>query len=181
MQTMIEVICAYCNKPFQKRLGAYNETNKKGSSHCCSKSCQSQIANRKHSNRKTFHLKPDNRLDELSPFKYFLFNMRLSSKQSKRKIVEVDSKDLKNIWENQKGICPITGWSLLLPKSSRGWNKSHDTKIKASVDRIDNSKGYILGNIRFVSLMVNLAKNKFSEEDLFLMCKAVVDRKSSVD
>jgi hypothetical protein len=36
---------------------------------------------------------------------------------------------------------------------------------KASLDRIDSTKGYIKGNVEFVCLAINYAKNKFSKED----------------
>lgn len=36
--------------------------------------------------------------------------------------------------------------------------------MKASLDRIDSSKGYIEGNVEFVCSAINLAKNNFSKE-----------------
>jgi hypothetical protein len=43
------------------------------------------------------------------------------------------------------------------------------------LDRIDSSKGYIFGNVQFVSLMANYAKRDFLEEELLRFCEAVND------
>ena len=45
---------------------------------------------------------------------------------------------------------------------------------RASVDRIDSSKGYIKGNIQFVSLVAQYAKNMWDEKELYNFCEAVV-------
>lgn len=77
-------------------------------------------------------------------------------------------KDLAQLWKNQKGICPFTGWILTLPTL---YDKA--TPKTASLDRIDNTKGYELNNIRFVSVMVNYAKNGFGEVELSDFIKAI--------
>jgi hypothetical protein len=43
----------------------------------------------------------------------------------------------------------------------------------ASVDRIDSSKGYTKDNIQFVCFMANIAKNKFSCDELINFCNLV--------
>lgn len=45
----------------------------------------------------------------------------------------------------------------------------------ASVDRIDSSKGYIPGNIQFVSTCINYMKNTMSDSDIRLMCKYIAE------
>ena len=77
---------------------------------------------------------------------------------------------LKEIWDSQQGICPLTGWKLELPTQSKQYRLHIKT---ASLDRIDNSKGYILGNVRFVSVMFNFARNNFSDEDVIEFAQAV--------
>jgi hypothetical protein len=44
---------------------------------------------------------------------------------------------------------------------------------RASLDRIDNSKPYVQGNVRFISLMANYAKNDMTDAELVGFCKAV--------
>lgn len=80
---------------------------------------------------------------------------------------------LRQLWEYQKGTCPYTGWELMLPDNSNGWRDGNNPK-SASLDRIDNSKGYIQGNVRFVAVIVNYARNGFSESSVFEFARAVV-------
>ena len=44
----------------------------------------------------------------------------------------------------------------------------------ASIDRIDNDLGYIEGNVRFVSVMYNYARNNFTDEQVLQFAQAVV-------
>ena len=44
---------------------------------------------------------------------------------------------------------------------------------RASLDRIDSAKGYIKGNIQFVSLIVQYAKNDWNGKVIFEFAQAV--------
>jgi hypothetical protein len=46
----------------------------------------------------------------------------------------------------------------------------------ASLDRIDSSNGYEVGNIQWVHVMVNMCKNKYAQDVFVKMCKSVADR-----
>lgn len=52
-------------------------------------------------------------------------------------------------------VCPILGVPLV-----------KGTKYAASIDRIDNSLGYVQGNVQVVSRQANLMKNDASLEEL---------------
>ncbi len=83
---------------------------------------------------------------------------------------------LQQVWRAQQGICPITGWGLYLPASSRGfWAKS---PRNASLDRKDNARGYLEGNVRFVALIANLARSDFTDLDVVEFAHAVSERHS---
>jgi hypothetical protein len=55
--------------------------------------------------------------------------------------------------------------------------KHHD-RFKASIDRIDSSKGYTLDNIQIVAACVNMAKSAGTDKELIEMCKAIVNANS---
>ncbi len=114
--------------------------------------------------------------DELTPFRWFMFasKTRTSQKSAGRKQVEhsITLQNLKDQWDHQNGVCPITGWQLILPKNSNGWYGDRSLK-RASLDRKDSDKGYEIGNIQFISVMANLAKNNYSDTELIGFCKAV--------
>jgi len=41
-----------------------------------------------------------------------------------------------------------------------------DSPFCASLDRTDPKKGYVIGNVKFVTQFVNLGKNKYSEKQI---------------
>lgn len=71
--------------------------------------------------------------------------------------MDITPEYLKQLWDSQHGICPYTGFDMELIGNSLN---------QASLDRIDSTKGYIKGNVEFVCLFINLAKNKFPKEDV---------------
>jgi hypothetical protein len=119
------------------------------------------------------NLIPDNRKDEYSQFKWYIRCVRRRNKNH-----DIDLKFLKDLWDEQQGICPITGWKLNLPKNSTYWDEDQNRLYRASLDRIDSSLGYIRGNVRFISVMANYCKNDFADEDVFAFCEAVVQNKT---
>lgn len=60
-------------------------------------------------------------------------------------------------------FCPILGVKL-------EYGKNTNSPFNASIDRIDNTKGYIRGNIIVISRKANLMKNDASLEDLQIYC-----------
>lgn len=68
--------------------------------------------------------------------------------------------------QNKK--CALTGLDLSFDKDL------FKNKYKASLDRIDSSKPYEVGNVQWVAKEVNLLKNKFSEKYLYNICRDVI-------
>jgi len=104
------------------------------------------------------------RLDQYSPFKYALNKARSRSK-SRSKATDLTLEYLKEIWENQNGLCPYTNIKMEVPRSSQD-EDIKKTPTKASLDRIDPSIGYIKGNVEFVCYCVNVMKNDFTKEQM---------------
>jgi len=84
---------------------------------------------------------------------------------------DLDVEYLRQLWENQDGTCPYTKIRMLLPKTS---GDSFRSPKKASLDRIDSSKGYERGNVEFVCCAINLAKNSFTREQMKEFLKEIV-------
>lgn len=164
----IPAVCPSCCKKFFKSPWQIATA-------CCSRSCATALANRNRS-------RPigNGKGDDFTPFKWFLSHaaIRLYPSQQKRGVrprsVSITLSDLKTQWEAQKGVCPYTGWKLLLPKNSSGWNGEKSTR-RASLDRKDSSLGYAPGNVQFISIMANWAKNCRPEAELIEFCKAVAE------
>lgn len=106
-------------------------------------------------NRGGDHHKKENR-----EFKYCLKTIKIKG----RKNCLIDLKDLKEIWDNQNGVCVYSKIKLTLPTHQ---NYTPDVNYKvASVDRIDSSQPYTKNNIQFVSRTINYAKNTLSHEEM---------------
>ncbi len=79
-----------------------------------------------------------------------------------------------SIFLKQQRKCSLTEMDIHLPKyhgkrslPNRGRNHT------ASLDRIDNSKGYIIGNVRWLHKDVNKMKNTHEEEYFINICKKI--------
>lgn len=115
--------------------------------------------------------------DEFSPFRWFVLRAKYRARKIARKECTLTVEYLKTLFEQQGGKCPFTNWDLNLPDSSQSGWKHNQHPCNASLDRIDNSKGYIEGNVRFVCLIANMARQTFSDEQVIEFCKAVSSRK----
>lgn len=67
------------------------------------------------------------------------------------------------------GICSLSGDRIFYTKH----NRQASSNQTASLDRIDSSRGYELGNIQWVHKNINFAKQQLSNVDFIEMCKRV--------
>lgn len=81
-------------------------------------------------------------------------------------IWEIDTDFLDALIEQQDWKCALSGQALIFDHGERnGVDRGN-----ASLDRIENAKGYIGGNVQFVTKAVNMAKQALSESDFIKMC-----------
>lgn len=79
----------------------------------------------------------------------------------------VDFEYLANLLIEQDFKCALTGWDI----------DAMDVACNtASLDRIDSSIGYEVGNLQWLHKMVNMCKQQYSQEDFIHMCKSVADK-----
>lgn len=96
--------------------------------------------------------------DKLAPFKRLL---RSSVRRGKEHNLTIE--ELKFKWDLQKGICVYTNVQLQLVDCAK---RKVPAYYAASLDRINNTKGYTKDNIQFVSIMANYAKNRGTHEEM---------------
>lgn len=70
--------------------------------------------------------------------------------------------------ECYNGKCALTGWEL-----DMGYGTG-----TASFDRIDSASGYTKNNVQWVHVMVNMCKNKYTQDKFIEMCNAVAKKTS---
>lgn len=181
-RTLITTTCDQCGKEYLKPLSEYKRNKELERHNFCSRSCAAKY-NSSHRSQKMIeysnseknkqHLLKVNQscnIYEKFPerrFSYFLRNCRKRFKEC-----TITLNDLQEQWERQNGICPYSGISLVIPT----YERNHNNLIySASVDRIDSSKGYIPGNIQFVSTCINYMKNMMSDKDTKYVCKRIAE------
>lgn len=95
---------------------------------------------------------------------------RAKIRKDERNIKVITPDHMLHVLHMQGGICPLTGLTLTFTAGS-GF-----VFTNASLDRIDQTKGYIQGNVRLVTLWANYARNSLTDEDFFYFCNLVVAR-----
>ena len=110
---------------------------------------------------------------KLSALKYAYRGIGYSIKRGNRRRKNIDPamtlEYVINLAEKQNYKCALTGIPLQVAEH-KGW------AIDApSLDRIDSSKGYEVGNVRWVCLWANLARSQYPDEDFYRMCKTAAE------
>lgn len=158
----IELECENCKIKFNRELKEYTRCKNKGFSISCSRSCGATLSNLKNPRDGNINNLIVKENDKFSSFRYYLNKARNKKKYGDTNLT---LEYLKNLWEKQNGICPYSEIKMELPYNTQGINIKANL-FKASLDRIDSSKGYIQGNVEFVCLGINYAKNGFSKNEV---------------
>lgn len=95
--------------------------------------------------------------------------------RAKKKGIDFDitRQDILDMKEQQQNRCALSGWEMDWELASLGKRRCPPTRV--SLDRIDSSGGYVIGNVQLVCDIVNRVKNNYSEEDFVRMCVAVAE------
>lgn len=141
----------------------------KSNKHVCKKCC-SQVGINKYKNftdeqRKAYiQYNKDWQRDNL--FQYRLLSAR---SRAKKKGIEVklSVKFLKQLFEDQKGLCYYSGLPMEMTKVSR---------YSMSIDRMDSTKGYTEDNIVLVASIVNTMKNDLPIKDFIDVVNSIAMR-----
>jgi len=78
--------------------------------------------------------------------------------------------DLLKLWEKQEGRCAISGVVLTHHKDGSGVKD-----FNASIDRINNDRGYSPDNIQLVCFRVNIMKHTLSADMLYWWIRTIND------
>lgn len=171
--------CEECKIDFERTVSEINRSKRLRRFSFCSRSCSVAFGNRITPRGTTEHLLKGSLADDLSPFRWYVARARYRSSSNANRQQKGPSnltpEYLKKLWDEQTGVCPLTGWKMVLPFSSQGWKESNSPD-RASLDRIDCSKGYVEDNVRFICVIANYARNAFNDVELQEFCKAVAEK-----
>ena len=170
MSKMSLIFCDGCNIQFEKETRYVKAAQKRrNGKNYCSLSCHGKYTREEklgdwvnsQENKNFVKGMAGNRSDQYSPFRTLLKSCKTRTNKSGKPKgdFDLDLLYMKQLWEEQKGKCAITKVDLKLENS---YNKNY----QASLDRIDSSKGYIKGNVRYISVSVNWLKNNLDDNHL---------------
>lgn len=77
------------------------------------------------------------------------------------------------LFEEQKGMCKLSGLPIYLETSLGSLNKNGYQRRTASLDRIDSTNGYLKGNVQWLHKDINQMKSNRTDEEFIEFCKAV--------
>ena len=92
---------------------------------------------------------------------------KLNNRERKPKELTLTIEEAWNLFLEQDRKCALSGIELTFPIAYK------DKSWTASLDRIDSSKGYVLGNVQWVHKDVNIMKNKFDNQHFINICKKI--------
>ena len=140
-----KVICTSCLNSFEKSKDNFYFKKNGEIIQCLCKTCAKNKVKRNTST-----------LDQY--IKSLLRNIQSDRKYKKGDKTNIDIDYILNIHNLQNGKCIITGITLTTDRTN-GRNPNN-----LSIDRIDNSRGYIKGNIQLICDWANMAKSYLSME-----------------
>jgi hypothetical protein len=88
--------------------------------------------------------------------------------KSKNYLIDFDWIFLKEVWENQKGLCAISKIEMTFIMN----NGRVSTNV--SVDKIDSTKKYSKDNIQLVCMAVNQMKSDLKIKELIYFCQEII-------
>lgn len=107
----------------------------------------------------------------------FFGQIKTSAKDRKREYT-VSKEYIWNLFISQNRKCALSGIELRFAK--RIYRRDY-TNGNASLDRIDNNKGYIEGNIRFVDKNINMIRRRLDDNDFIWFCRQVSEYNKEKD
>lgn len=174
----VTLVCDGCGSEFKKRKAEVKRQRKKNPERkfYCSMSCYSNSEGKYNLGSRLGAGIPEKFLgrgrptDEFSPFRYYMNKAR-----NRKHATDLDLPYLKELWDSQEGRCALSGMEMTLPVNTTAFDRDKHNPWKASLDRIDCSKGYLKGNVRFVTSMANFCRqHSYTDQDVIKFARAVV-------
>jgi len=97
---------------------------------------------------------------------------KAAQRAKNKEVVSLDALEL--LWNTQRGLCALTGWPMTMELANGV------VPTNCSIDRIDSSKGYIVGNVQLVCRAANVAKHDLPVEEFVKLCRAVVEKANDI-
>jgi len=98
---------------------------------------------------------------------------RYSARETRNLDFTIDIDYIMDLLISQNGKCALTGWDL---EFTRGGSYGYGTNpIGCTMDRKNNSMGYIKGNVQLVCWKANKIKGELNDNEFKEFCKLVAN------
>ena len=154
------VTCAECGTAFNKENREITRSEKRGALHFCTMHCSAVATAR-------------GQFGDTSELKTIVRNAKMRAKQ-KGLMCDIDWVYLEELAKQQDYKCAISGVPMKFGALGHG-PKEID---QASLDRVDNTKGYVKGNVQFTVLGINYMRNTFSIADVEALLASITQLSS---
>lgn len=143
----------------------------------CCRSCSQKKALKEHESRRKFLKEGHEGIGNLTKTQYNRYKIG-----ARKRNIHWDNnltlEYLYNLLIKQNKKCALSGLDIDLSDNFKGTQIDY-SEVTASLDRIDSSKGYEVGNVQWVHKDINRMKNKHSEEYFIQLCKLVANQQRS--
>jgi hypothetical protein len=150
-----KVLCKRCDKEYEIQSHSINKLKNK----CCNK-CSRFLT------RKSKYISGH------------MFQQLKASAKMRNIEFNLDIEYLTDLFDKQNQKCSLTGMNLVFAENAKLHQKGFTT---ASLDRIDNTKGYIKGNVWWVHKRINIMKRTDSVKDFIEWCDKVSNYNKVLD
>lgn len=154
-----------------KRSNSYSHSNDTHHSYC--RPCNAKVAAEWRKTRPTY--RGTGRIKSIPKEDRFLMSairnrLKDAKARSKKynKDLDVDDVYLYELFKQQAKCCALTGVELMIEIGH---------PLCLSLDQIDPTKGYTVGNVQWLAWVVNRAKGDLDTEHFYEMCEAVIEHR----
>lgn len=135
------ITCSYCNEKSEKQKNEIDRQKRNGNKKFyCNRMCVGL----------------GRYVDKFTGFRKYITNSRHKNINKYKCDSNLTLQYLKRLWNNQNGLCVLTGVELT--------HKNDNKHYQASLDRINSYKGYVKGNVQFISVSSNWLKNIYGND-----------------
>ena len=115
--------------------------------------------------------------DRLKYWKFYIRRKKDESRGRTKYKVTITPEDLEEQWLKQNGHCNYMGLKL---RPFQKDDPNYDTERQLSVDQIEPGKGYVKGNIQFVSYKANTLKSDYNHNDFLELLECMLENGKTV-
>ncbi len=153
--------CSKCKEQKPKSEFSKTRTNKDGLSYVCSPCNRETSRKYRKDNSAEYYERQQRKREEAPTFISQMLYNATSRAKKKGFDIDIDVAFLTELLEASDYKCAVTGQTMTL----LSLNRKKANPFRASLDRIDSSKGYTKGNVRLVCWAVNQMKADRTEEE----------------